>query len=723
MQPFFIRRDIKLWFLHGLLLSSVWCSTFGTFGALIGPRNPGSVVGLPTVSGSGGSFAPVFSADGQHIVFISHANNLVTNDDNALLLDVFVRDLVAATTRLVSVQPSGRGGGNGNSIEPSVSSNGLFVAFQSEASNLVGNDGNGTRDVFLRDTIGGTTALVSVNSAGTGSGNGPSSNPQASADGRFVLFESLASDLVANDTNGLSDVFVRDLLLGTTTLVSVNSDGTGSAGGKSDSASMTPDGRWVAFVSTATDLVPGAVNALGEIYVRDLQSATTSWASGGAAGFVGGPIRSYNPALSSDGRFVVFKTKNVTNSSAILLRYDAQASLTALIDSKVHDLDWPVVTPDGRFIAYEATSSGTTNQAIYRWDAQDGTNHLVSVNTVGLVAISGTARNPVMSADGNRIAFLSTSDSLTTNASQGRSQVFVRDVAAGSTKLGSGNSSGTASEEGGGIFPAISPDGTKVAFDSKDGNLVAGDFNQMSDVFVYSLDTGLTELASRRAASLPSFTGPGTSFVTATSLSSNGQRIAFSVYDGLWTVGDTNGANDLIVRDRLALTNIFASPGSNGLPVVGASSAQGMLSGDGRWLGLLQPSLTLTPSTFLRNLETGQLYRLGANNVSFQCSSVPHPAVSISDDGRFVAFQTSDSLVANDANSGNRDIYVRATALNTNILVSALTPFSGTEGFESRVPLISASGRWIAFQSLARGLTPNSIVSSFFPLYAHDTIN
>jgi len=281
--------DIKLRFLHGLLISSVWSSTFAAFSAEIGDRQAGSVVGVDSTSGSGGSFAPVFSADGQHIVFISHANNLVTNDDHALFLDVFVRDLAVGTTRLASVQASGRGGGNGNSIEPSVSSNGQFIAFQSDAGNLVGNDGNGTGDVFLRDVTAGTTALVSVNAAGTDSGNGPSSHPRVSADGRFVVFESLASDLVPNDTNGLSDVFVRDRLMGTTILVSVNSTGMGSAAGKSDSAGISPDGRWVVFVSTATNLVAGAINTLEKVYVRDLQTARTTWASEGAAGFWPGP--------------------------------------------------------------------------------------------------------------------------------------------------------------------------------------------------------------------------------------------------------------------------------------------------------------------------------------------------------------------------------------------------------------------------------------------------
>src|ERR1041385_3275014 len=457
MQPFFIRRDIKLWFLHGLLLSSVWCSTFGTFGALIGPRNPGSVVGVDSASGSGGSFAPVFSADGQHIVFISHANNLVTNDDNALLLDVFVRDLVAATTRLVSVQPSGRGGGNGNSIEPSVSSNGLFVAFQSEASNLVGNDSNGASDVFLRDVIGGTTALVSVNGAGTGSGNGPSSNPQVSADGRFVVFESLASDLVDNDTNGLSDVFVRDLVLQTTELVSVDVDGIASGNGASDSPSISADGRFAAFVSTASNLVSVVTNPLAQIYIRDTQSRTTTWASAGIQQIAQfGFQRFHSPTISSDGGYVAFK--GTRSNGTILYHHDRSTNTNrvvsahwtffgggggtgggtyALIPFSTTLEGRPLLTPDGRFVSYVATNppAAPSVSVVFRWDAQDGTNRIMSLNSAGKPASQSILRVTGMSADGNRMVFLSDSGNLATNSISSRPLAYLRYQAAGLTRV------------------------------------------------------------------------------------------------------------------------------------------------------------------------------------------------------------------------------------------------------------------------------------------------
>src|SRR6266404_6127186 len=179
-----------------------------------------SAPGLTVLSGAGGSFTPTFSVNGQFVAFVSQANNLVTNDDLAPSLDVFLRDLANHKTSLVSLNSTGIGGGDGNSNFPTVSSNGQFVAFESAASNLAGVDTNGTTDVFVRDTIDGITLLVSVNTNGQSSGNGPSSNPMLTPDGRWVVFESAASDLVADDTNGVPDIFARDLQSGITRLVS-----------------------------------------------------------------------------------------------------------------------------------------------------------------------------------------------------------------------------------------------------------------------------------------------------------------------------------------------------------------------------------------------------------------------------------------------------------------------------------------------------------------------
>jgi len=165
-------------------------------------------------------------------------------------------------------------GGNGDSVDPQISPDGRFVLFNSTAGNLTPNTGGQLcSQVFLRDRASNTTALVSVNLNGLG-GNGNSAYGGMSPDGRYVVFTSDASDLAAGDTNGYSDIFVRDMLAGTTVLAS-QSTGGAEGNGASFLPVMTPDGRWVAFVSTATNLVSSDTNGIVGLFVRDLLQ--TGW--------------------------------------------------------------------------------------------------------------------------------------------------------------------------------------------------------------------------------------------------------------------------------------------------------------------------------------------------------------------------------------------------------------------------------------------------------------
>ena len=190
---------------------------------------------------------PQASADGSMVAFVSEAATLVAGDTNGVA-DVFVRDMVTEATTRVSV-PSAGGQSVGASSEPAVSGDGRFVAFVSSAGDLVAGDTNGVADVFVRDRIAGTTERVSVPSAG-GESVGASSEPAVSGDGRFVAFVSAAGDLVAGDTNGVADVFVRDRVAGTTSRVSVTA-GAAQVAGPSTAPSITSSGDWVAFQSTA----------------------------------------------------------------------------------------------------------------------------------------------------------------------------------------------------------------------------------------------------------------------------------------------------------------------------------------------------------------------------------------------------------------------------------------------------------------------------------------
>jgi len=253
------------------------------------------------------------SADGRHVVFASPASDLVPGDGNGLE-DVFVRDLQAGTTSRASVDtgggdPNGASGSAPMFVPSSISADGRYVEFFSDASDLVAGDGNGLPDVFLRDLQAGATTRVNVDTTG-GDPNGASdwtcsTGPQSiSADGRYVAFCSYASDLVANDGNGIADVFVRDRQAGTTSRVSVDTAG-GDPDGFSCCPSISADGRNVAFQSLATDLVPGDTNSALDVFVRDVQTGTTTRVSADFFGREANGVSGIG-SISADGRYVAF---------------------------------------------------------------------------------------------------------------------------------------------------------------------------------------------------------------------------------------------------------------------------------------------------------------------------------------------------------------------------------------------------------------------------------
>ncbi|HZG52392.1 MAG TPA: Calx-beta domain-containing protein, partial [Pyrinomonadaceae bacterium] len=391
-----------------------------------------------------------------------------------------------------------------------LSADGRFVAFSSAASNLVSNDTNNTADVFVRNLETGVTTLASINAAGTGSGNGSATFPYLSADGSVVGFRSAASDLTANDTNNLTDVFVRNLTTGTTTLVSVNSAGTASGNGQSVFSTISADGRIVAFTSNASNLAANDSNGtVADIFVRDLQAGVTTLVSATPAGTGSGNAQSSVPVVSANGRFVVFNSR-ATN-------------LVTLGDN-----------------------NGTDD--VFVRDLAAGKTRLVSVDYEGTVAGARTSYLPspqVISADGNFIAFVSQAFDLVGNDTNGTvSDVFVRDMAAGVTKLvsvnsaasGSGNSFSAANEV------SISADGRFVTFDSVSTDLVAGTTaGQFQDIYVRDLLQSQTTLVSPNLQR----TGGGNNNSFALTLSADGSTVVFISDATNLVAADTNNALDV----------------------------------------------------------------------------------------------------------------------------------------------------------------------------------
>lgn len=460
----------------------------------------------PPGTGNGYSYSAVVSADGRFVVFTSDATDLVPGDTNGNV-DVFIRDLTAGTTELISVNAAGTGPANGYSYEPAISADGRYVAFSSSATDLVTNDFNWQQDVFVRDRTSGMTKLVSCNAAGTESGNGYSWEAKLSPDGRFVVFCSYASDLTATpDENYTCDVFLRDLISGTTRLISVSADGTRAGNGYSSSPSVSADGRYVVFASEASDLVTNDFNGRSDIFVHDTLTGVTTLVSVNAAGTASGNGESYNP----------------------------------------------VITPDGRFVAFESEASDIVTNAtagewhVYVRDLVSGVTRLVSVDHTGTVGGNGESYNPSISADGRYVAFESCADNLVTNDSNRYTyDVFVRDMVAGTTLLISRNCAGAGSASDWSGSPQISADGRYVVFTSGAPDLVPGAYSN-GDVFMYDLQTHIITPLSRNTQN----TGGGNAWSGSPALSTDASVVAFVSEASNLVTNDANGTADVFVWRR-----------------------------------------------------------------------------------------------------------------------------------------------------------------------------
>ena len=453
------------------------------------------------------------------------------------------------------------------------------MAFRSAASDLVSGDSNGAEDVFVRDVTAGATALVSANSAGTGAGNAQSDHPVISSDGRYVAFASNATNLVTavSDTNNASDVFVRDLQTGTTSLVSVNTAATGTGAGTSTSPHVTPGGRYVAFQSTAGGLVPGIMSHLFNMYVRDRTAGSTSLVS----------VRDSNrPSVTPNGSSSLQDPSRPHNS----------------------------VSADGRYVAYLSLAdnivpgdSYNTSDAFVR-DMVAGTNILISVNSSGTGPGNSSSTYVVISANGRYVAFQSFASNLVAGDNNNASDVFVRDLQTGTTTLVSVNSAGTGSGNAGSSYPVISPDGRYVVFLSSATDLVPGYTNTNGGVFVRDLVAGTTRLVSVNKAG----TGSGNGSSDYWQITPDGHYVAFDSYATDLVSGDTNGAKDVFVRDMVANTTTLVSVNSAGTSPGNLTSQYPVISDDGRYVAFESYASNLGPidtnstiDVYVRDLVAG----------------------------------------------------------------------------------------------------------------------
>jgi hypothetical protein len=467
------------------------------------------------------------SADGRFVVFWSVATNLVPGDTNAAW-DIFLRDRQNGATARMTVDSSGVQG-NHNSLNPSISADGRYVAYESHASNLVPGDTNSDWDVFVHDTITGETTRVSVDSSGN-QATGDSYAPSLSSDGRYVTFYSSAPDLVAGDTNGVVDVFVRDRLNGTTERVSVDSNGA-EGDGDSTFASISGDGRYVAFQSSATNLVTGDTNGILDVFVRDRLNGTTERVSVDTSGAQANGD-SQNPSISGDGRCVAFGS-----SATNLVPRDANGVLDVFVHDRVN---------------------GTTEQ--------------VSVDSSGAPG-DGDSSRPAISGDGRYVAFESWATNLIPGDTNGALDVFLRDRQSATTGRMSVDSSGAqgGAESGN---ASISADGRYIGFHSFAHNLVPDDTNGAFDVFIHD----------RYATSFTSLCDPGVDGVIACPCANPPSGSGRGCDNSAATGGAALAASGVtyLSMDSLVLTTSGETPAAASLVLQGSAlAASGVVYGQG----------------------------------------------------------------------------------------------------------------------------------------------
>ena len=599
-------------------------------------------------------------------------------------LNVYLRERAGNTTTLVSANLAGTGGGNGDSLPMGISTNARYAMFESYASDLVAADTNNAADVFVRDLVAGTNLLVSVNNNGM-TGSGASHNSVMTPDGRYVAFVSAVSNLVTGDVNGIEDVFIRDLQMGTTALVSVGATSTGSTGvpSASEMPDISADGRYVAFYSTATNLVPG-VSTAGEVYVRDLVAGTTLLASTNARSLfqsITGStnIVSCNHVLSADGTYVVFEAcyvpSNLPSQLGFVLRQNLATGITDLVSTNANPMlapfsqqlpgpdGTPDISPDGRFVAYIGNAASPNNTLIYLWDALNPANSIVSVDASNNVPANVTCLAPSVTPDGRYVTFLCSAP-LTTNAPAGL-HAYVRDVLAGTTSLADVTTNGIGAGLGPETVPQLSADGSLVVFESPDTGLVPNDRNHRSDIFVRSLTAATNEMISVHDPLLPSLSPAGCSTLFSSSLSADGRFAAFASDADDLVANNTNGCRDVFLRDILLGTNMLVSANTNGQVPFGPSS-EPAVSGNGRYVAFSSYANDLVPGdinnaqdVFVRDLLLGTTSLVSVNTSGTGSGNGPSYTPLLSADGRYVLFRSKAGNLVSGSLTGGENLFLR----------------------------------------------------------------
>jgi Tol biopolymer transport system component len=645
----------------------------------------------------------------------------------ALLLALTAAPLGASDVELLSRIPPRLAPetGGGASLNADLSADGRFVVFESEAENLVAGvtDRNQGVDVFLYDRVEGETVLVS-RSAGPepAAGDQESRDPEISADGRFVTFWSAATDLVAgqvDDGENRVDIFLWDRVTGTTELVShAAGSRTVSANGGSGQPVISGDGRFVAFTSLATDLVRGVTDGSGtsDVFLYDRRSGAVSLVSRSSASPRETALAtSFEPAISADGRrvaFLSFATDLVPgqvdgNQSTDVFLWDRTTGRTDLVSHRAgnpratgsHDsFTTPFVSADGASVAFGSRSSNLvpgqsgSGQNVYLWERASGrttlVSHTASSRTEGAGGLSTIGG---ISADGSSVLYHSTALNLVPGQQErprATADVFLWSRSTGTSRLVSGRE-GSASVPGNrpSMAEDLSADGAWAVFSSSATNLIRGlehTHPGFTDVYLWSRSTGRTTLLSHTAGS-PDTTATGPS--SSSRISADGRWIAYlsAAPDLEAGTRDTNNVPDVILESRAGdreIVTLHARGLASATPT-GSSAAQS-IDASGRFVVFLSAARELFPDLETRGGGFGVfLYDRTARARTLLSGDRPCQDARISADGRVVAFACGGAVF----------LWSRET--------TATTLLADREGSSASDLALSADGSVVAFVSVS----------------------
>ncbi len=628
---------------------------------------------------------PRISDDGRHVLFLSSARNLVAGDHNNNV-DVFLRDRTLGTTRRVNVRSDGAQGRSGDAasaVTAAISANGDLVVFSSRQFDLVAGDTNLASDVFLHQVSTGMTTRI-VMGIGGAEPNDAVLNPSLSGDGRFVVFESGANNLAPNQSNFTQHVYLLDRNSGVIERISVTPGGN-PAGGGSGNATVSDDGRFVAFESSANDLVATPGNGSAQLYLRDRQLGVTTRLSQVAGVPANLPVQ--GSVIAGNGSRVAFETA-ATNLDA-----------------------------------------GDTNgvEDIYAVNVASGVLTRVSVGAGG-AQTSERSQRPSISRNGQRIAFQSRGV-LAAGGSSAFEQIYLRDLDLQTTTLVSVNNAGNNGNQDE-VDASLSGNGQVVAFNAASNDLVGGDSNNLRDRFVRDLLGNSTERISLADAA-----GPFPSQANGDSTTSiRGQRqlsadarflVTATSATNLGSLGLQAPTTQIVRIDRQGNVARLISVDINGNQAL-SSAFDPAISSDGRFLVFRSNTTNLVPGDsnnasdiFWLDANGGGLERVnlgpgGVQGLGGATTTLP----SVSDDGNAIAFVSNqNNLVTGDTNAA-QDIFVRDRVTSTTTRVSVDSSGAQANGL-SDFAVISANGRFVVYTSLASNLIAGD-VGGFQDIFRHD---